>query len=85
MTYRLPKKTVKPEDVKKARDDGFMSGYIICLANMTTGGRDIDNTAVQTWEALGSPTAKTVAKLGLSSLDRRTCTLLRIEQKIRRK
>lgn len=83
--YRLPPKTIKPEALTKARADGFLSGYIVCLTNLTHGGRSISNHDIAAWEYLGSPTAKTVAKLGLSSLDRQTCKILRSEQKIRGK
>lgn len=27
-------KAVNPEDLTKARADGFLSGYIVCLTNM---------------------------------------------------
>ena len=83
MTYRLPKKTIKPEDVKKARDEGFMAGYIVCLSNLTHGGRSLSNHDIAAWQSIGAPDAKTVAKLGLSNLDRRTCKILRAEMKIR--
>lgn len=83
MTYRLPKKTLKPEDVERAAKEGFMRGFITCLSNLTHGGRSISNTDIQAWQDLGAPDAKTVAKLGLSGFDRRTCTLFRAEMKIR--
>ena len=85
MTYRLPKKTVKPEDLTKARADGFLSGYIVCLTNITHGGRSVDNLAIAAWDYIGKPDAKTVAKLGLSDIDRQTCKIFRSEQKIRGK
>lgn len=83
MTYRLPKKTLKQEDVERARKDGFLCGFITCLSNLTHGGYSINNTAIDAWESIGAPDAKTVAKLGLSNLDRRTCKILRAEMKIR--
>ena len=83
MTYRLPKKTLKPEDVERAAKEGFMRGFITCLSNLTHGGRSISNTDIQAWQDLGAPDAKTVAKLGLSDIDRRTCKIMRIEDKIR--
>lgn len=83
MTYRLPKKTLKPEDVERAAKEGFMRGFITCLSNLTHGGRSISNTDIKAWQDIGEPDAKTVAKLGLSGFDRRTCTLFRAETKIR--
>ena len=83
MTYRLPKKTVKPEDVERAAKEGFMRGFITCLSNLTHGGRSLSNHDIAAWQAIGAPDAKTVAKLGLSNLDRRTCKILRAEMKIR--
>lgn len=83
MTYRLPKKTLKPEDVERARKDGFLCGFITCLSNLTHGGRSISNTDIHAWQDLGEPDAKTVAKLGLSDVDRRTCKIFRAEMKIR--
>jgi hypothetical protein len=55
----------------------FTSGYIVCLANITDGGKRIETSHEEAWRSLGSPSAREVAKLDLSPYDRQACNALR--------
>lgn len=65
--------------LEKARDKSFLAGYIVCLSNVTEGGKNIATTDREAWRALGQPSAKELKHLGLSNFDLRTCAALRKE------
>lgn len=55
----------------------FLRGYLICLANITEGGRNVEACAREAFKAVGSPDANTVRKLGLGEFDTKAVNAIR--------
>lgn len=81
MTYRLPRKRFDQSDLKIAANWAFLRGYLVCLANLTHGGLDIDNNTLAAWKNIGSPTAADCRKAGLTDFDRKACNYIRAQER----